>query len=139
MSPFTPMSLDRFNQQVLAFTLALFLLGDETAACAVVQKVILQVYSDRGNNDIATTGNILQGVILLCRKMKLSKTYDTKEWMPGWNQLEHSEQEALLLVDVLQKSYQNVAIILNNSESDVARVVARGRYKLIRNSDSVPE
>jgi DNA-directed RNA polymerase specialized sigma24 family protein len=64
---------------------------------------------------------------------------DTKERMSGWNQLEHSEQEALLLVDVLQKSYQNVAIILNNSESDVARVVARGRYKLIRNSDSVPE
>ena len=144
MSPFAPMSLDRFNQQVLAcqdeaFTLALFLLGDETTACEVVQKVILQVYSDRGNNDIAITVNILQGVILLCRKMKPSKTYDTKEWMPGWNQLEHSEQEALLLVDVLHKSYQNVAVTLNNSESDVARVVARGRYKLIRNSDSVPE
>jgi hypothetical protein len=41
MSPFTSTLLDRFNQQVLAcqdeaFTLALFLLGDETAVCEVV-------------------------------------------------------------------------------------------------------
>lgn len=144
MSPRTSISLDQFNQQVLscqdeAFTLALCILGDEDAACEVVLKAILQVYSDRGNDDIVIKVRVLQGVILICRKMKPSKTYNAKEWIPGWNQLDHSEQEALLLVDVLQKSYQNTAVLLNNSESDVAQVVAQGRYKLIRNSDSVPE
>ncbi len=144
MSSLAPMSLDQFNQQVLAcqdeaFTLALYTLWDEVAACEVVLKAILQVYSDHGNEDIAISVNILQRVILMCRKVKPSKTYNPKEWIPGWNQLDHSEREALLLVDVIQKSYQEAAVILNNSESGVARVVAQGRYKLIRNSDLVPE
>jgi len=144
MSPFVSISLDRFNQQVLAcqdeaFTLAFSILGEESAACEVVLKAIQQVYSDCGKEDIAIAVNILQCMILLCRKVKPSKKYNPEEWIPGWNQLEHNEQEALLLVDVLQKSYQEAAVILNNSVSGVARVVAHGRYKLIRNSDSVPE
>jgi len=53
--------------------------------------------------------------------------------IPGWYQLEHDEQEALLLVDDLQKSYQDAAVILNNSASGVARVVAQGSHTEFRN------
>jgi len=138
------MSLDQFNQQVLAcqdeaFTLAFSILGDEGLACELVQTAILRVYANRENDDNNISVKILQEVILMCRSAKPSKAHSAVEEIPGWELLDCCEQEALLLVDVLQESYQNAARILNNSESDIARVVAQGRYKLIRNSDSVQE
>ena len=55
MLPLIPLSLDQFNQQVLAcqdeaFTLAFSILGDEGLACEVVQKAFLQVYANRGDD-----------------------------------------------------------------------------------------
>jgi DNA-directed RNA polymerase specialized sigma24 family protein len=144
MSPFAPLSLNRFNQQVFAcqdeaFTLAFSLLADETAACEVVQEVFLRAYSNYGNGDIAVAVKVLQGVILMCRRGKWSKTRNTKEWIPGWNQLEHDEQEALLLVDVLGKSYLEAALVLNTSEHDLAVIVAHGRCTLTRCFNPEPE
>ena len=144
MSPCAPISFDQLNQRVLAcqdkaFTLAFYILGNTTAACGAVQKAFLQVYANRGNDDNNISVKILQEVILMCRPAKPSKAHSAVEEIPGWELLDCCEQEALLLVDVLQESYQKAARILNNSESDIARVVAQGRYKLIRNSDSVQE
>ncbi|MCE5207181.1 MAG: hypothetical protein LLG42_02605 [Chloroflexi bacterium] len=144
MSHFTPLSLDRFNQQVLAcqddaFTLAVSILGDERLAYQVIQEVIRQVYSRQGNDDNVIAVKVLQGVILLCRQEKPSRGRDAPEWVPGWNLLEQSEQEAILLVDVLGKTYRDAALLLNCSECDVARYVAFGRRKLTRSIHSKPE
>lgn len=128
--------MDRFNRQVLvcqdeAFTLAFSILGDERLASNIVQEVILRVYHRRDDReDHIIPIKVLQGVILLCRQMKPSMMDSKTEWLPGWNQLERSEQETLLLVDVLDKSYQYTALVLNCSERDVARTVSHGRYKL---------
>ena len=50
MLPLPSLSLDRFNQQILAcqddaFILAVSILGNEAAACEMVQKIILRVYT----------------------------------------------------------------------------------------------
>ena len=49
----------------------------------------------------------------MCRSAKPSKTHSAEEGIPGWDLLEYCEQEALLLVDVLQESYQKVARIIS--------------------------
>ena len=137
MASIAPLTLDQFNQQVLAcqeeaFTLAFSLLGDEALACEVLQEVIQRVYSGWSDDDSNIVVKVLHGVIGMARQTKPSKTCDATEWIPGWRQLEHGEQEALLLVDWLGKTYHETAFILNSSERDVARNVAYGRCKLTR-------
>ncbi|HQA29679.1 MAG TPA: hypothetical protein PLA02_10750 [Brevefilum fermentans] len=137
MSPIAPMSLDQFNQQVLAcqdeaFTLAFSILGDEGLACELVQTAILRVYAHRGDDGNNIPVKILQGVILMGRQVRPARTRGTAEEIPGWDLLERCEQEALLLVDWLGKTYHDTALILNSSERDVARNIAFGRCKLTR-------
>ena len=137
MASIAPLSLDQFNQQVLAyqdgaFTLAFSILGDEGLACEVVQAVFLRVYTRLGDGGHPIQVKVLQGVIRMCRQAKPSKAYAGVELIPGWHLLEYSEQEALLLVDWLGKTYHDTALILNNSERDVARNIAFGRCKLTR-------
>jgi predicted DNA-binding protein (UPF0251 family) len=129
------MTLDQFNQQVLtcqdeAFTLAVALVADEKLACKMVQESILQVYGKDGNDEPIIAVKVLQCVILSCRQASAFMWGGVEEYVPGWNQLESDEQEALLLVDVLGKPYQCAALILKCSDWNVTRLVARGRCKL---------
>lgn len=135
MSFHTSMTLDQFNEQVFncqdeAFTLAVALVADEKVACKVVQESILQVYGNYGNDEPSIAVRVLQCVILSCRQASVSMWGGVEECVSGWNQLECYEQEALLLVDVLGKTYQYAALILTCSEWNVTRLVARGRCKL---------
>ena len=144
MASIAPLSLDQFNQQVLAcqdgaFTLAFSILGDEGLACEVVQKAFLRIYANRGDDGNNIPVKILQVVILMCRQAKPSKAYAGAEIIPGLHQLECGEQEALLLVDLLGKSYQQTALVLDKSEHEVAATVALGRYKLTRSFHSESE
>ena len=137
MASIAPLPLDQFNQQVLAcqeeaFTLAFSLLEDKALACEVLQEVILRVYSGWRDDDCNIVVKVLHGVIGMCRQAKPSKARGAAEEIPGWEILERCEQEALLLVDWLGKTYHETAFILNSSERDVARNVAYGRCKLTR-------
>lgn len=130
-----PRIVDHFNQQVLdcqdeAFTLALALLGDERQACEVVQKAILRAYSDWEKNGAAVALKVLQGVMQSCRQMQPADMRAEIEWIPGWNRLNSREQAALLLIDVLGRSYPEAAFLLDCRERKVSREVAGGRYKL---------
>src|SRR5450756_2738201 len=134
MASIAPLPLDQFNQQVLAcqeeaFTLAFSLLEDDALACEVLQEVILRVYSGWRDDACNIVVKVLHGVIGMCRQAKPSKIPDATEWICGWNQLERCEQEALLLVDWLGKTYQQTALVLDRSEGDVALTVAHGRCK----------
>lgn len=127
--------LEAFNGQVLAcqeeaFTLACSLLGDEGLACELVQAVFLRVYARRGNGGGSIPLQVLQGVIGMCRQARPSHTATGVELISGWHELARSEQEALLLVDVLGKSYSQAAQVLGKYEREVAAAVASGRYKL---------
>lgn len=133
--------LEAFNNLVLAcqdeaFTLACSILGDEGLACEVVQAVFLRVYTRRGDGGHPIPVQVLQGVIGMCRRTKPFKADAGAEIIPGWHQLECGEQEALLLVDLLGKSYQHTALVLDKSEHEVATTVALGRYKLTRSFHS---
>jgi DNA-directed RNA polymerase specialized sigma24 family protein len=137
--------LQAFNGLVLAcqdeaFTLAYSILGDEGLACEVVQAVFLRVYIRRGAGGHPIPVQVLQGVIGMCRRARPSKAYAVVELMAGWHQLECAEKEALLLVDLLGKSYQQTALVLDKSEHAVAATVALGRYKLTRsfNPENIP-
>ena len=129
--------LKAFNSLVLAcqdeaFALAFSILGDEGLACEVVQAVFLRVYTRRGDGGHPIPVHVLRGVIEMCRREEQSKVDAGVELIPGWHLLEYSEQEALLLVDWLGKSYQLAALVLVKSEHEVAATVASGRYKLTR-------
>ncbi len=52
--------------------------------------------------------------------------------IPRWEPLKRCEREALLLVDVLEKSYLETVYILKQSKRGVALALAKGRYKLTR-------
>ena len=133
--------LEAFNGLVLAcqdeaFTLACSILGDEGLACEVVQAVFLRVYTQRGDSGHPIPVQVLHGVIGMCRRARPSKAYAGVELIQGWHQLEFGEQEALLLVDVLGKSYEQTALVLDQPKHEVAAIVALGRYKLTRSFQS---
>jgi DNA-directed RNA polymerase specialized sigma24 family protein len=52
--------------------------------------------------------------------------------MPGWEQLKRHQKEILLLVDVLGKTYDEAALILNISWQEIAQNLAMGRRILAR-------
>ena len=129
--------LEAFNRLVLAcqdeaFTLACSILGDEGLACELVQAVFLRVYTRWEDGGHPIPVQVLQGVIGMCKRAGPSKAYAGVELIPGWHQLECAEQEALLLVDLLGKSYPQTALVLDKSEHEVAAIVALGRTKLTR-------
>lgn len=129
------LTFDSFNQQILvcqdeAFTMAIYLVGDEELACQIVQEAVLRVYND-GNGTQPIDWQMLQEVIFSCRRAIRSLFGETIA-IPGWEQLKCHEREALLLVDVLGKSYQDAAFILNSSRDEITQNVASGRRHLTR-------
>ena len=133
--------LEDFNRLVLAcqdeaFALAFSILGDEDLACEVVQAVFLRVYTRRGDGGHPFPVQVLRGVIEMCRREEPSKADAGVELIPGWHLLDYSEQEALLLVDWLGKSYPQTALVLDKSEHEVAATIALGRTKLTRSFHS---
>lgn len=136
MASLSSLTLDQFNQQVLAcqdeaFMLAISLVGEERLACQIVQEVILKVYTNGGSRTQPIDRQVLQGVILSCRRANRSP-FGEAIAIPGWKQLKRGEREVLLLVDVLGKSYQDAASILNTSWQEIVQNVAKGRLRLAR-------
>lgn len=130
------LTLEQFNQQVLdcqddAFTLAIAMVGDEQLACQIVQDVIFQVYFDQGNGTHPIYRYVLQGVILSCRRVN-PDWYTETIGIPGWKLLERQDQEVLLLVDMLGKTYQDAAFILDSSCQEIVQYVAMSRLNLTR-------
>ena len=138
--------LESYNYIVLAcqdeaYTLAFSILGNVELACKVVQEAFLRVYYTytRGGDNHIIVLRVRQEVIFSCQQEIPSGSREAEYPIPGWAQLECYEQEILLLVDTLGKTYHDVAFILKCSECDVARLVACGRCKLATGFYSEPE
>lgn len=136
--PPSPSDLDIYNGLVLdcqeeAFTLAVSMLGEERLACEIVQAVFLRVYTrwKVEDNSIPVCVMVFREVIGSCRQARSPDSIAGAEIIPGWRRLELDEQEALLLVDVLGKTYEQAALVLEKSDHEVAATVALGRYKLM--------
>ena len=127
---------DSYNYIVLAcqdeaYTLAFSILGNVELACRVVQEAFLRMYYTytRGGDNYIIVLGVLHEVIFACRQVNASGSREAGYEIPGWAQLECHEQETLLLIDTLGKTYHDAAFILKCSECDVARLVACGRFK----------
>lgn len=138
--------LESYNDIVLAcqdeaYTIALSILGNVELACKVVQEAFLRMYYPytRGGDNHIIVLSVLQEVIFSCQQEIPSGSREAEYAVPGWAQLECYEQEILLLVDTLGKTYHDAAFILKCSEYDVARLVACGRCKLATGFCSEPE
>ena len=93
-------NIDRFNCQVLAcqqdaFSLACYLLGDEEAACALLQDVIRNIYTGWHSkvNDVGR--QILRGVILMAGEVDPSDVLQELCSIPGWEQLKRCESGSI--------------------------------------------
>jgi DNA-directed RNA polymerase specialized sigma24 family protein len=138
--------LESYNDIVVscqdeAYTLAFSILRDVELACKVVQEAFRQVYYTytRGGDSHKIVSSVLQEVLFACRQVNASGSREAGNEIPGWAQLECYEQETLLLVDMLGKTYHETAFILKCSEYDVARLIACGRCKLATGFCSQPE
>jgi DNA-directed RNA polymerase specialized sigma24 family protein len=128
------LTLEQFNQQVLAcqddaFTLAIALVGEEELACQIVQEVIRKVYISGRSESQSIDLQVLRGVVFSCRRATHSPFRESIT-MPGWKQLKRHQKELLLLVDVLGKTYDETALILNISWQETIQNLARGRHML---------
>lgn len=130
----TTFALEKFNQQVMAcqdeaFTLAISLVGSERLACQIIQEVIQKISTNETNTKHPVDMQVLRGVIFFTRQTNLSYSGEAVA-IPGWNLLECQQKEVLLLVDVLGKTYQEAAYIVNSSCEELVKAIAMGRRSL---------
>lgn len=140
MTASASLPLNKFNQLVQdcqdeAFTLAFSLVGDELLACQILEDVLMQIFMDQENGLHPMNLQVLKEVVSLSRQMNQSQFGDAIT-IPGWKQLERCQQEALLLVDVLGKSYPEAAFVLHCSWRELVQNVALGRCFLSMSSHS---
>lgn len=125
--------LDVYNQEVLAcqqeaFTLALYLLGNDHAADDVVQRSVMAAYRCcRRSPDQPIRLTILREVIRLC-------DHHTGRPEDGLSshlrRLSRRECRSLLLIDLLGLSYDQAAHVLRCKKHDLAQWLARARANL---------
>jgi hypothetical protein len=102
------LTLDQFNQRVTdcqddSFTLAIALVGDEELACQMVQEVVQNVYANGGGRTQPIDLQVLQGVVLSCRRA-IHSPFSEAITMPGWEQLKCHQKEIGSLP--VSRSYQ---------------------------------
>jgi predicted DNA-binding protein (UPF0251 family) len=119
--------LDGFNRQVLAcqdqaFTLAVYLLGDEPAADAVVAQAVREIYT-RARLLPSIRVQLLGEVLPRCGPRKAS----TREEL----RLHGHERDALLLVDMLGLCYDEAAQVLGCSHAKLTGWLAAARQRLV--------
>lgn len=91
----------------------------------------MRIFMDQGNASHPINLQVLKEVVSLIQQSNRSQLGDAIT-IPGWKQLEHCEQAALLLVDVLGKPYLEAAFVLNCSWRNLVQNVAIGRRSLSR-------
>lgn len=130
--------LAQFNQQVLecqdhAFTLAWYLLGDEAAAEAVTEAAVKTVFHPRSANQTDCRVLVLCQVIHGCCGKSFTQTLPPKDsYLLALHSLSERERQVLVLVDILNTRYLDVAAIMNRPVKEVIRLVAQARRNMMR-------
>jgi DNA-directed RNA polymerase specialized sigma24 family protein len=128
--------LTQFNQLVLqcqddAYTLAWYLMGNETKAENVVQKAVEMAFRSIGQTAEPCRTRILRQVLRFARQRGiLHLPTHAPQAAPALQSLPPAERQALLLIDVLNIPYPEAAAILELPEKQVARLAAQARWKV---------
>ena len=129
-------TLSLFNQQVLqcqddAYTLAWYLLGDEVAADAAMQKAVAAAFDCFVSGDEDCRLAVLQRVVEQFQRRKPAACSSAE---PGIFQglcfLADQERVVLLLIDVLGLSYPEAARVIGQPPNAIGRLLAHARLKL---------
>lgn len=129
-------TLTRFNQEILqcqddAYTLAWYLLGDEEAAEAVLQKAVEASYHCFSSRNGDCRFLILKQVVDQCRtRDPIPGSLDEPGIGFGLRLLGEHERVVLVLADILGLGYREVARVTNQSYKDVGRLLCTARRKL---------
>lgn len=125
-----------FNQQVLqcqddAYTLAWYLLGDETQAEEVMQSAVEAAYSCFASGKPDCRRLILSFVVEQCRRRKPpARVPDGTAVHHRLRALPEPERAVLVLIDVLGLAYREAACIIGRPLNDIGRLLARARRKI---------
>lgn len=129
-------TLTRFNQQILqcqddAYTLAWYLLGDEVAADAVMQKAVAAAFDCFVSGDEDCRLTVLQRVVEQFLRRKPAACSSAE---PGIFHdlcfLADQERVVLLLIDVFGLSYPEAARIIGQTSTIIGRLLAHARWKM---------
>lgn len=132
-------SLAQFNQQVLecqddAFTLAWYLLGDEAAAEDAVETAMMMAYHRAQSCQEDGRRLILEKVLCLCAGKFGNRPLETDAACAALHGLPNLERQVIILVDILCLTYTETAELLKRSHSDIIRLLAQARRKIMQTS-----
>jgi DNA-directed RNA polymerase specialized sigma24 family protein len=126
--------LDDFNQRVKAcqdevYTLAMHLLGNENLAGAAIEEALRQVYLHPAWIEDFRL-HLLRMAVRACirRRVPLGPLSFRNHIVF----LAKEEKLALILVDCIELTYADAAVVLQRSTREVQQVLARARYRLRR-------
>jgi predicted DNA-binding protein (UPF0251 family) len=126
-------ALDEYNARVLAcqedaFTLACYILGDESQAAQVVDAAVRQVYWCFDGSEARCREQILSAVAEGCRRAATRRPGGPAQGV--FSTLSIEERLAVILVDVLALNYRQAAEILRRPATQFARLLAQGRCRV---------
>jgi hypothetical protein len=129
-------TLQRFNQQVLryqdeAYTLACYLLGNDSEAVAVTQQAVANTYRLCPKAGINCRLLLFRQVCRLSRAARpAGQVFAGLPWRMNSFSIAAHERMALILVDVLGLDYRQTAAVLALPVDNVSRLLAGARRKL---------
>jgi hypothetical protein len=144
MSAAAEMQLITFNTLALrfqddAYTLAYYLSADETRAAQATEAAFARLYRWPGLRPDQFRLEILCRVLANIRKgsSPLSDGRQGDGLSAQLQQLAFEERAAAVLVDVLDLSYDEAARVMNSSQKQVARLLAKARVGLSQTAPAV--
>lgn len=132
--------LSWFNQQILkcqddAYTLAWYLLGDESAAEAAVQKALISLFAQNKARDKDCRIYILRSVLQQCQNQtrlsfKMTGAPLHREFDELLHKLPARDRQTLVLVDVIGLSYEEAADVTGLPVKTFRQRLAQARLSL---------
>lgn len=120
-----------------AFTLAYYLLGDETRAAEAIQGAFARLYQRPGLKFASFRRDVFQRVLAQCRAMRsglrtarFSVMTVRDDVTENLLRLNEPERSAAVLIDVLGLSYDEAADVLGCSKREISRLLAQARLNL---------
>lgn len=128
-----------------AFTLAYYLLGDETLAGEAIQSAFTRLYQRPGLKYATFKRDVFQRVLMQCQKMdhglriRLGSAGARDKVANHLQRLNERERAVAVLVDVLGLSYDEAASVLGSTKKETGRLLAQARLNLAHQPAAVSQ
>ncbi len=137
-SPPIPGNLQAYNRLVLqlqdeVYSLAFYLLGDENQADRVVEEAFRERFGKRNGDPSKFRLELLR--LIIHNSLKRVPTLPcTGIFGPDAAQLTIEAKLVCILVDCLELSYQEAALVLDRPLASIRKILAETRFKMITGS-----